>query len=619
VFEYKDDFLMGPKTTIENGESGVQLCSASQAADEELSELAKMVGGDSANPKTKSADIPLLDEAPSLEFDLEGEISKAFETTETAVAVEEKPSVFDTSAIETAFTVPATSASGTGADFSDMIGDELDRALAEEVASDTVLGETSYEQSIDNYEQELSNLAGDGNSQSVSKQPAPPVPEATAQPWTVPQIMEAPALPAVLDIAAQDAAQIEFSPPKMEDFEIPAQDYSDPAADFGISAENVAAPIPEPEIAVGQQHIESVIGGAAALGIAAKTQQTKQPVVDPVAEFEAGNSGEISTAFDDDTISIPPPHVFDSPANSGRSGRRAAVAVVAVALFSGAAVFGWNAMGGKSGPAPTILASSEPVKIKPKETGGEVVPNQDLAVFKSVEGGQDSASKQLRLKDKTEKPIVVAAKTPVRKIDTRIEGADRSTTGGLIVKPRLVRTVVVKPDGTIIRTSAPKSEASTSKVEIAEPTLALNTEIVKIKAATQEQPTAVQKTTETPIEIAKLEPTPVKLKPVVAEPVKKVVETPAVEPVAKAASSVPSPFAVQISSQRSSAAAEQSYKTLSRRYASVIGGKGVDIQKAVVKGKGTYYRVRIPAPSIVEANKICSSLKARGGACFVTR
>ena len=83
--------------------------------------------------------------------------------------------------------------------------------------------------------------------------------------------------------------------------------------------------------------------------------------------------------------------------------------------------------------------------------------------------------------------------------------------------------------------------------------------------------------------------------------------------------SVSSPYAVQVSSQRSAAAAKQTYVNLTRRYGGILDGKGVDIKKAVVSGKGTYYRVRIPAESRSAANSICSQLKARGGDCFVTR
>ena len=506
-----------------------------------------------------------------------------------------------------------------------MIGEELDRALAEEVAADITLSEPAPDQGVDAYEQELSKLAeGGGIHQPMTSPQIPPVPEAAAQPWSEPQIMETPSIPIATNVAVEAVAQPEFSPPQMEDFKAETQNFSDPATEFHTSTESAVATVIESEVTIGEQHIESVIGGAAALGVAATAQKLGQASVNPVAKIDSDYSGEFATSFDESSVSIPAPHIHDAPIRSGSAGRGVAVAIVAVALFSGAAAFGWNSMESDSGSTPTILASSDPVKVKPKEAGGKVVPNQDLAVFKSVEGGKKFAPKQKRLKDKTEKPIVVAAKPPIPKTDSRIAGTDSSTTGGLILKPRRVRTVVVKPDGTIISKSATKSNNSTSRIDVVEPAISLDTNVVKVSAVTPETPkvapVAAPKTVETPAKLAKLQP-PVKNEPVVAAPKPKKVEKPVAETVAKAetpaAASVPSPFSVQISSQRSADAADQTYKTLSKRYASVLDGKGVDIQKAVIKGKGTYYRVRIPASTREAANKICSQLKAKGGDCFV--
>ena len=79
------------------------------------------------------------------------------------------------------------------------------------------------------------------------------------------------------------------------------------------------------------------------------------------------------------------------------------------------------------------------------------------------------------------------------------------------------------------------------------------------------------------------------------------------------------PFAGQASSQRSAEAANQTYRTLSRRYTSLLDGKGVDIRRIEISGRGVFYRVRIPAQTRAEANALCSDLKAQGGDCFVTR
>ena len=87
-------------------------------------------------------------------------------------------------------------------------------------------------------------------------------------------------------------------------------------------------------------------------------------------------------------------------------------------------------------------------------------------------------------------------------------------------------------------------------------------------------------------------------------------------PVATAQSSE---WSMQIASQPSPEGAQASYADLSRRYASVLNGRGVNIVKAEIAGKGTYWRVRIPTGSRADANTLCERYKAAGGSCFVSR
>ncbi len=58
---------------------------------------------------------------------------------------------------------------------------------------------------------------------------------------------------------------------------------------------------------------------------------------------------------------------------------------------------------------------------------------------------------------------------------------------------------------------------------------------------------------------------------------------------------------------------------LARRYGSVIGGRGVNIVKADIAGKGTFWRVRVPAQSRDDAIKLCTDYKSAGGNCFVSK
>ena len=72
-------------------------------------------------------------------------------------------------------------------------------------------------------------------------------------------------------------------------------------------------------------------------------------------------------------------------------------------------------------------------------------------------------------------------------------------------------------------------------------------------------------------------------------------------------------YVIQIASLPSETEAKTSYSRLSAKFSGIIGGRGVDIRRAEIKNKGTYYRVRIPAGSKQEAQALCSQYKAAGG------
>ncbi len=66
--------------------------------------------------------------------------------------------------------------------------------------------------------------------------------------------------------------------------------------------------------------------------------------------------------------------------------------------------------------------------------------------------------------------------------------------------------------------------------------------------------------------------------------------------------------------------AQSAYADLQKHYPSVLGNLDPVIQEADLGTKGIYYRVRVgPWASRDDAIKVCESLKAAGGNCFVTQ
>lgn len=79
-------------------------------------------------------------------------------------------------------------------------------------------------------------------------------------------------------------------------------------------------------------------------------------------------------------------------------------------------------------------------------------------------------------------------------------------------------------------------------------------------------------------------------------------------------------YVVQISSQRSEAEAQASFRALQQKYPNVLGTRQPVIRRADLGSKGVYYRAQVgPFATADDANQLCSNLKAAGGQCIVQR
>jgi hypothetical protein len=79
-------------------------------------------------------------------------------------------------------------------------------------------------------------------------------------------------------------------------------------------------------------------------------------------------------------------------------------------------------------------------------------------------------------------------------------------------------------------------------------------------------------------------------------------------------------YVVQISSQRSEADAQASYRALQNKFPSVLGSRAPLIKRADLGEKGVYYRAMVgPFGSSEEAAQVCGNLKTAGGQCVVQK
>lgn len=406
--------------------------------------------------------------------------------------------------------------------------------------------------------------------------------------------------------------------------------------------------------------------------------------------------------------------------------------VGAVAIAGGLGAFALT-LGDKSGgDAPVIVkADNRPIKIKPENPGGTVVPNQDNKVYDAVaKGAKPAEPVQQKLVTNTEEPVDLKANEPESRVvdlspndpdaaddidapgteasDSNASGTNAPDTNALgasaagatdtaaapapksedriaqvlqeaekgaetvAVAPRKVRTMVVKPDGSLVAREDPAPAApQMAAAEPADPAPQHVAPAAQADAAAQtgtvpliDQMTSDPKIGDTKIgdpkigdqpsgdqasgdqaETSKLQPAP---KPdtkaeakAQASASKQSATTPATVPVApqrpsdqpvdvvgevkpdQVASIDPAAagagsWSIQIASQPTVESAQATYQDLQRRYGSVLSGRTANIVKAEIAGKGTFYRVRVPAQSRNEAIKLCTSYKAAGGNCFVS-
>ena len=297
-----------------------------------------------------------------------------------------------------------------------------------------------------------------------------------------------------------------------------------------------------------------------------------------------------------------------------------------------------------SGPAPLLTADASPTKEAAPVAAADTGTTTQSVVFNEMDGVAPGTDEQLVSRDQTDVNEVT---------QVAAAASDQSEEG---LANRKVRTVKVRPDGTIV--SGDDSVAGSAILpvdrpnvpavpgaETASPELLANIEPAQPAEPIEATPTLAPIATVVPVEpgstvpavdlagnpiadksatIPRQRPSGLRL----PSPDQAATETLAA-PVVQAASSLTVPGAtevealgntapayVQLASQRSEADARQSAQNMVTRYGPLFAGANLEVQRVDLGAKGVYYRVRVPASSIEQANMICTNVKAAGGDCF---
>jgi hypothetical protein len=290
-----------------------------------------------------------------------------------------------------------------------------------------------------------------------------------------------------------------------------------------------------------------------------------------------------------------------------RGGMITVVAVLALAVVGTGGAFAYRTYMGspRGGEPPIIRADASPTKVVPAPSGDgaakvpdrmatsgaeKIVPREEAPV--DVNAAARPLSPPPNANPPTAAIAPPAAKPPAAPAASGVLSGD---------EPRKIRTLAVKGDpADVAATPAPKPAATPRPVP---------------------SPAAARAPAPSPANANASANAPLSLSPQGAQPAPADTRTRVASTnAAQATPSAGGSYVVQVSSQRSEADAQASFRALQGKFPSVLGSRAPLIKRADLGDKGVYYRAMVgPFASSEEAVQVCGNLKTAGGQCVVQK
>ena len=418
-----------------------------------------------------------------------------------------------------------------------------------------------------------------------------------------------------------------------------------------------------------------------------------QPALEPAGAYPQpplyGAAAEAEPIYAPEGQLPPHDHAFaeEEPQPRSRTGLKLAVALVSIAAIGVGGVFFWRGndgmpVGGGPRTPPVIKASGEPNKVAPQNPGGMEVPNANQEIFAGSKNaaGPTAPSKVVTTEEqpvdvnqaaKPAQPRVIlpnggsaatvppAPPPPVSTVPRQAGGTQPAQPSAAppspsapgvaaLGEPKKVRTVLVRPDGTVIDGTEPVKPPSMAAPQSVMPSSPVPTQTLPAAAAappsTGAPPPAVVPASPAPAAVeaapqaAAGTPLPPRrpagaqvaaVEPARAQPQATPAAPAAAPPVlAPSVSAAPAPqqtasigsgdFAVQLAAPPTEQEARSLAQRLAQRYGDALAGQEPEIIRAEVNGK-TLYRVRVTGLDRESANTMCNRIKSAQGSCFVAK
>jgi len=312
-----------------------------------------------------------------------------------------------------------------------------------------------------------------------------------------------------------------------------------------------------------------------------------------------------SQYYDQDDSALEPHDeaMYDDPPRVRRgSALPTALALIACAVVGTAGAYAFRSYYGTGGAtqAPPVITAdtANPTKIIPATDPRSGKAGQDRLASADKEQIISTQEEPVALKDLANQAAPRAAlPTPVA------PAQNAAPSPGASNEPKKVRTVPIRPDGGDVSAKPVGGQAAPAA------NAALHA------SATPAAPKAAPARSNGPISLdPQSEPA--------AAPASRT-RTAAAPPVATRAApdateSTSDGFMVQLSSQKTEAEAQSSFRSLQARFPNELSGLQPIVRRADLGSKGVFYRTMVgPFASAHEASQFCASYKAAGGQCVV--
>ena len=304
----------------------------------------------------------------------------------------------------------------------------------------------------------------------------------------------------------------------------------------------------------------------------------------------------------------------DAPPVRRRIGILAIAAVFALAVLGTASAVGYRALFGSSGstPPPVIKADTAPLKIAP-------APTAEPASNKLITDRVGAAGE--RIVSREEQPIDLRDRAGTSAFPGVASAQTASVTpvSGVVGEPKKIRTIPIRPDQPQGAEPTPSATAASARTAPSRATAPARTGDNDDAAAAPVAPRQAAARSAPPSSNApmSLNPDSAAAAPARSAAPMRTASAPAAAPAASAPSS--GGYAVQVSSQRSEADAQASYRALQGKFPAQLGSRQALIRRADLGDKGVYYRAVVTVGNADEASQLCNALKAAGGQCIVQR